>query len=120
MANTKLLEREIHNLAQAKARRVTIYLAIGGESSTEAVDGVIAAAAKSVEAQKGCKLVRCVLSGAGAGALSYDLVYDDAALDNDKLARNRSAILRALVEELGPAKLQLARASDQPTAPLPF
>jgi small-conductance mechanosensitive channel len=120
MANTKLLEREIHNLAQAKARRVTIYLAIGGESSTEAVDAVIAAAAKSVEAQKGCKLVRCVLSGAGAGALSYDLVYDDAALDNDKLARNRSAILRALVEELGPAKLQLARASDQPTAPLPF
>src|SRR5439155_17667412 len=27
MANTKLLEREIHNLAQAKSRRITIYLA---------------------------------------------------------------------------------------------
>ena len=40
MANTKLLEREIHNLAQAKARRITIYLAIGGESSGKAIDTV--------------------------------------------------------------------------------
>ncbi len=40
MANTKLLEREIHNLAQAKARRITIYLAVGGETSADAVDAV--------------------------------------------------------------------------------
>ena len=33
MANTKLLEREIHNLAQAKARRITLYLAVGGDAS---------------------------------------------------------------------------------------
>ncbi len=35
MANTKLLEREIHNLAQAKARRITLYLAVGGDASPE-------------------------------------------------------------------------------------
>jgi small-conductance mechanosensitive channel len=120
MANTKLLEREIHNLAQAKARRVTIYLAIGGESSVEAVDAVGEAAARAVETQKGCKLVRCVLSGAGAGALAFDLVYDDSSRDNDVLAHNRAAILRALIEALEPHKLKLARASDQPPAPLPF
>jgi small-conductance mechanosensitive channel len=120
MANTKLLEREIHNLAQSKARRVTIYLAIGGENSIEAVDAVGEAAARAVDAQKGCKLVRCVLSGAGAGALAYDLVYDDASRDNDALAGNRSAILRALISALQPRKLTLARASDQPPAPLPF
>jgi small-conductance mechanosensitive channel len=120
MANTKLLEREIHNLAQAKARRLTIYMAIGGESSVEAVDAVGEAAAAAVEAQKGCKLVRCVLSGAGAGALAYDLVYDDPSRDNDVLARNRSAILRSMIEQLAKDKLTLARASDQPPAPLPF
>jgi small-conductance mechanosensitive channel len=120
MANTKLLEREIHNLAQAKSRRVTIYLAIGGENSVEAVDAVGEAAAEVVEVQKGCKLVRCVLSGAGAGALAYELVYDDPSRDNDTLARNRSAILRSLIERLGTHKLTLARASDQPPAPLPF
>jgi small-conductance mechanosensitive channel len=105
MSNTKLLEREIQNLAQAKARRITIYLAIGGESSVNAVDAVGEAAAQAVEAQKGCKLV---------------LVYDDTSRDNDVLARNRSAILRSLIEQLATHELQLVRASDQPPAPLPF
>src|SRR5437764_12470988 len=120
MANTKLLEREIHNLAQAKARRITIYLAVGGGASAISVDIVGDAAAKAVVEQKGCKLVRCVLSGAGAGAFAYDLVYDDGTRDNELLARNRSAILRSLIEQLGEHKLVLARASDQPPAPLPF
>jgi small-conductance mechanosensitive channel len=120
MANTKLLEREIHNMAAARGRRVTIYLAVGGEASPKSIDAVTAAARTAVEAQKGCKLIRCVLSGAGANALSFDLVYEDSTLDADKLAGDRSAILRSLIEQLGLAKLQLARASDQPPAPLPF
>jgi small-conductance mechanosensitive channel len=120
MSNTKLLEREIHNLAQAKARRITIYLAVGGKGSGDAIDAVQQAAADAVAAQKGCTLVRCVLSGAGSDALTYDLVYDDSNRDNEALASNRSAILRSLIEALEPKKLVLARASDQPTAPLPF
>jgi small-conductance mechanosensitive channel len=120
MANTKLLEREIHNLAEAKARRITIYLAIAGESSVQSVDAVMEVAEKSVASQKGCQMVRCVLSGAGSGALAYDLVYDDASRDNDVLARNRSTILRGLIERLAAHELELVRASDQPTAPLPF
>jgi small-conductance mechanosensitive channel len=120
MANTKLLEREIHNLAQAKARRITIYLAVSGEKSIATVDIVSEAAERAVAEQKGCKLVRCILSGAGAGAFAYDLVYDDTSKDNDVLARNRSAILRSLIETIEPHKLVLARASDQAPAPLPF
>jgi small-conductance mechanosensitive channel len=120
MANTKLLEREIHNLAQAKARRITIHLAVGGKNSAESVDAVSSAASAAVSERKGCTLVRCALSGAGAGALAYELVYDDSALDNDRIAANRSAVLRGLIERLGTHKLVLARASDQPPAPLPF
>jgi small-conductance mechanosensitive channel len=120
MANTKLLEREIHNMAAAKGRRVTIYMAVSGEASAKSIDVVTAAAARAVEAQKGCKLIRCVLSGAGANALAFDLVYEDATLDADKLADDRAAILRSLIEQLGLKKLQLSRASDQPPAPLPF
>jgi hypothetical protein len=120
MANTKLLEREIHNLAEAKARRITIYLAIGGASSAQSIDAVTEATAAAVVARKGCKLVRCALSGAGTNALAYDLVYDDSTLDNDRIATNRSAILRSLIEGLAPHKLVLSRASDQPPAPLPF
>ena len=120
MANTKLLEREIHNLAQAKARRITLYLAVGGEASPKSIDAVAAAAVDAVGSQKGCELVRCALAGAGGGSLTYDLVYDDKTRDNDAMSANRSAILRDLIEKLGASKLQLTRASDQPTAPLPF
>ncbi len=120
MANTKLLEREIHNLAAAKVRRVTIHLAVGGEASGPSIDAVAAAAANAVDAQKSCKLVRCALSGAGAGALAFELVYDDTTSSAEKLAEDRSQILRSLVEQLAAAKLPLMRASDQPPAPLPF
>jgi hypothetical protein len=120
MANTKLLEREIHNLAQAEARRVTIYLAVAGKNSAESVDAVTNEATQSVAARKGCKLIRCALSGAGSGALAYDLVYDDSSLDNDRIAANRAAVLRSLIERLAQHEMILARASDQPPAPLPF
>jgi small-conductance mechanosensitive channel len=120
MANTKLLEREIHNMALAKARRVTLYLAVGGDASAATIDAVGAAAEAAVSAQKGCKLVRCALSGAGGGGLAFDLVYDDSTRDQDKLAADRAAILRALIETLQTHKLKLVRASDQPPAPLPF
>jgi small-conductance mechanosensitive channel len=120
MANTKLLEREIHNLAQAKARRVTLYVAVGGGTTVASVDKVIGSATDAVAGQKGCKPVRCVLSGAGSTGLAFDLVYDDSTRDNDVLAQNRSAILRKLIETLDKSKLQLVRASDQPPAPLPF
>ena len=120
MSNTKLLEREIHNLAEAKARRITLYLAVGGEASVDSIDAVGAAAETAVATRKGCKLVRCALSGAGGGALSFDLVYDNSSRDNDKLAKDRAAILRSLIEALGECKLYLMRASDQQTAPLPL
>ena len=120
MANTKLLEREIHNLAQAKARRFTLYIAVAGDASSASIKAVAEAAAAAVGGRKGCKLIRCALAGAGGGALTYDLVYDDSTRDNDQMAANRSAILEALIEGLGASKLRLMRASDQATAPLPF
>ena len=120
MANTKLLEREIHNMALAKARRVTLYLAVGGETSEETVGIVADAANQAVTSLKGCKFVRCALSGAGSSALTFDLVYDDSNRDVEVLASDRSAILGKLIGALGKAKLKLVRASDQQTAPLPF
>ena len=40
MANTKLLEREIHNLAQAKARRITLYSPSAAMPRARAIDAV--------------------------------------------------------------------------------
>jgi small-conductance mechanosensitive channel len=120
MANTKLLEREIHNLAQAKARRMTIHFAVRTDSPSEALDVIASSAGEAVNSEKGCKLVRCALTGVGSGAIAHELVYDDSSRDNNRIALNRSSILRSLVQGLDAKGLELARASDLPAPPAPF
>jgi small-conductance mechanosensitive channel len=127
MANTKLLEREIQNLAVARARRITVFFAVEAPAKIASLDAIAAAAQDAVESQKGCKLVRCVLTGVGSDSfaqavtyLAHELVYDDKSIDNDTVAHDRSTILRALIEKLAEQKLQLARVSDQPPPLAPF
>jgi small-conductance mechanosensitive channel len=119
MANTKLLEREIHNLAAAKARRMTLYLAVAMDTPAESLARIPAIAGEAVAAQTGCKLVRCVADGVGSSGIAFELVYEDKTLDNNRNAANRSAILLELIERLRGEKVDLARASEisPPLAP---
>ncbi len=120
MANTKLLEREIHNLAQSKARRMTLYFAVKTDNPSSVLDTIEATAGDAVAETKGCKLVRCVLTGIASGSVTHELVYDDSARDQNRLALDRSAVLRTLIERLGANGLEVARASDLPAPPAPF
>jgi small-conductance mechanosensitive channel len=119
MANTKLLEREIHNLAAAKARRMTLYVAVAIGTPAQNLARVPEAAAAAVEARGSCKLVRCAASGVGSGAIAFELVYDDKALDNNRSAENRSAVLLDVLGRLRADKIDLVRASEfsPPLAP---
>jgi small-conductance mechanosensitive channel len=119
MANTKLLEREIHNLAAAKARRMTLYFAVAIDTSAERLANLPELTAGLVAGRPGCKPVRCAATGVGSEAIAFELVYDDKALDNNRVAENRSAILLALIERLRVEKVQIIRASEitPPLAP---
>ncbi len=120
MANTKLLERQIQNFAQAKNRRTAIHFAVAAERPAEALDTICRIAGEAVAIEKGCKLVRCALTGTGSGAITHELVYDDSARDNNRLMLNRSSIMRRLLEGLEREGLGLVRASDLPAPPAPF
>ena len=119
MANTKLLEREIHNLAQASARRMTLYFAVAIGTPGDSLSSIPDLAAEAVAARKGCKVVRCAATGVGSDAIAFELVYDDKALDNNRTAENRSAVLLDLVERLRGAEVEIVRASEiaPPLAP---
>jgi small-conductance mechanosensitive channel len=119
MANTKLLEREIHNLAEASIRRTTLYFAVANETSSDQLDQLASLAETAVSSRKGCKIVRCVASGVGGGAIGFELVYDDKALDNNRSAENRSAILLDLIQRLRTDGVEMVRASEiaPPLAP---
>ena len=119
MANTKLLEREIHNLAEASTRRTTLYFAVASGTPSDKLDQLAALAETAVTSRKGCKLVRCVASAVGGGAIGFELVYDDKALDNNRLAENRSAVLLDLIQRLRGESVEMVRASEiaPPLAP---
>jgi small-conductance mechanosensitive channel len=120
MANTKLLEREIHNYAQAAARRMTIYFAVQAQTPGEKLAQMPSLAAETVAMVKGCKLVRCAANAVGAGAIGFELVYDDRALENNRIAQNRSAVLLALIDRLRGADVEIERASELSPPLAPF
>ena len=100
MANTKLLEQELHNLAEAKVRRVTLPLALTYQVSPDAIAGLPDLFGPIVAAIKGCRLVRAVATGFGPSAIEAELVYDDRSSDLDRLAAHKSTIITGVIRAL--------------------
>ena len=119
MANTKLLEREIHNLALASSRRVAAPFGLALESDLAHLDRVAELGEQVATSVKGCKFVRCVLVSIGTSSLNFELVYDDRTSDNNKLAENRSAILFELIRKLKADGIELAVSAATPAPPTP-
>ena len=98
MANTKLLEREIHNLAEGRNRRTTINFGLTYQTPLDTLERVPELARAAVEARKGCKFVRCTLSALAPSSLDHELLFDIASLDPDAIAASRSAVMMSLLK----------------------
>jgi small-conductance mechanosensitive channel len=108
MANTKLLEREIHNLAEGDDRRVTLTFALNYRTAPDLLARVEELARSAVEAQAGCKLLRCVLTNLAPSSLDHELVFIHEGLDPEAMMRKRAAILRALLTSFAAEGVQFA------------
>ena len=108
MANTKLLENEIHNLADGSMRRQTINFSLVYQAPATALESLGELARPAVEAQRGCKLVRCIPVNLAASGIDCECVYDDKSKDPDTLARHKAAIITGLLGALGERGLNLA------------
>jgi small-conductance mechanosensitive channel len=108
MANTKLLENEIHNLADGSMRRQTINFSLTYQSPTDALSHLGELAQPAVEAQRGCKLVRCLPINLGPSGIDCECVYDDKSKDPDTLARHKAAVITALLDRVADRGLVLA------------
>ena len=108
MANTKLLEQELHNLAEAKVRRVTLTFGLTYQVSPDAIAGLADLLGPVVSAIKGCRLVRAVATGLGPSAIDAELIYDDRTIDADKLAAHKSAIIVGVMRALADQGISFA------------
>jgi small-conductance mechanosensitive channel len=108
MANTKLLENEIHNLADGTMRRQTLTFSLVYQMSPAELAGLVDIARPAVEKQRGCKLVRCLPVNLGPSGIDCECTYDDKSKDPDTLARHKAAIIVALLEALAERGLAIA------------
>jgi len=108
MANTKLLEREIHNLAEGRSRRTTITFALTYQTPPEKLERVPELARAAVEACKGCKFVRCTMTAFGASSLDHELLFDIRSLDQDVIAADRAAVMLGIVRNFADEGVEFA------------
>lgn len=98
MANTKLLEREIHNLAMGHSRRTTLTFGLVYQTPLDKLERVSELARQVVDARQGCSFIRCAMTGFGPSSLDHELLYDNATLDPDAIAEDRSEVMVGLLQ----------------------
>ena len=97
MANTKLLEQEIHNYAGGHSRRTTLNFGLVYQTSPDTLDQVPELAKSAVESRSGCSFVRCAILGFGPSSIDFELLFDSATVDPDVVGVDRTAVVTALM-----------------------
>lgn len=108
MANTKLLEREIHNYAEGESRRSQLPFGLIYQTSPDQLEKVMPLAKAAVESRDGCHFVRCAILGFGDSSIDFELIYDSAKVDPNDVGADRTAVAIALLRTLAKHDLEFA------------
>jgi small-conductance mechanosensitive channel len=108
MANTKLLEQEIHNLAEGHSRRVSLPFGLVYQTPPEKLEQVPELARAAVQSRTGCELIRCALLGFGPSSLDHEFIFDSATVDAEVVAADRAAVMLALMRSFALHDIQFA------------
>ena len=108
MANTKLLEREIHNYAGGRSRRSQLPFGLVYQTAPDELEKVTSLAKAAVESRKGCTFVRCAILGFGPSSIDFELIFDSRTTDLNKMAADRTAVVLAVLRSFAEHKLEFA------------
>lgn len=108
MANTKLLEREIRNLAAGDDRRETLRFGVVYQTGVEQLKKIEDLARAAVHNQPGCELVRCVMTAFGPSSLDHELLFVHEGLDAEALFHKRATIMMDLLSRFAEEDIQFA------------
>jgi small-conductance mechanosensitive channel len=108
MANTKLLEQEVRNLAEARVRRMTLPFSLTYQTSAETLDRLPAIAEEALKAVKTAKLVRCIPTAFSPSSIECELVYDDRTISPDTLAHHKADVIVGIARAFAREKIDFA------------
>lgn len=97
MANTKLLEQELTNVAESKVRRTWLPFGVVYQTGPDVIERLPEVVDEAIKPIKSCRLVRCCATQFGASSIDCELVYDDRSTDADTLAKHKSAIITGIM-----------------------
>jgi len=98
MANTKLLEQEVQNLADTRVRRVVVPFGLVYQTAPDVLERLPEIVDQAIKPIKSCRLVRCLVTAFSPSAIDCELVYDDRSSDPDTIARHKSQVLIAIAQ----------------------
>jgi small-conductance mechanosensitive channel len=108
MANTKLLEQELTNVALAKTRRIWLPFALVYRTPPEVIEQLPELMETVLKPLKTCRLVRSGATAFGPSAIDCELVYDNRATDPDTLSRHKSAIIIGVMKTFAERGIEFA------------
>ena len=108
MANTKLLEREIHNFNVGRSRRSSLPFGLVYQTPPDDLDKVMSLAKAAVESRNGCTFVRCSILGFGPSSIDFELLYDSRSVDLNKVAADRTAVAIAVLRSFAEHGIEFA------------
>jgi len=108
MANTKLLEREIHNFAGGRTRRCSLPFGLTYQTPADELEKVHSLAKAAVEGHKGCKLVRCALLAFAPSSIDFELIFDVGSTDQNKVAADRAAVALSILRSFAEHGIKFA------------
>ena len=108
MANTKLLEREIHNYTGGRSRRCSLPFGLVYQTPPDQLEKVPSLTKGAVESRKGCKFTRCAILKFGASSIDFELIFDVGTTDQNKVAGDRTAVAIAVLRSFAEHGLEFA------------
>jgi len=108
MANTKLLEQEVRNLAEARVRRISLPFSLTYQTSAETLDRLPAIAEEAMKPVKTAKLVRCIPTAFSPSSIDCELVYDDRTISPDTLAHHKAEVIVGVARAFAREKIDFA------------
>jgi len=108
MANTKLLEQELTNVAESRVRRTWLPFGLTYQVNPDIIERLPEILEEALEPIKSCRLVRSTATQFGPSSIDCELVYDDRSVDPDKLAKHKSAIIVAIMQIFAREKIEFA------------
>ncbi|MEO6225731.1 MAG: mechanosensitive ion channel family protein [Sphingomicrobium sp.] len=108
MANTKLLEREIHNFAGGRSRRSSLPFGLIYQTSADQLEKVSSLAKGAAESRKGCRFVRCGITAFGSSSIDFEFIFESRRVDPNRTAADRTAVALALLRSFAQHGLEFA------------